>query len=195
MAERISSVCVYCGSRRGQREAFPQAAAELGRGLAERGIGLVYGGGSVGLMGVLADAALGAGGRVVGVIPRFLVAAEVAHAGVSELIVVNSMHERKLRLFELADAFLTLPGGFGTLDETFEMITWKQLGRHHKPILFVSIEDFFAPLLAHLEQARAQGLLGEAPAPLYEVVPSVGEALAWLERRAAGSRPGGVVSP
>lgn len=182
MIGRVSSVCVYCGSRRGTRAVFEQQAATFARGLAERGVRIVYGGGSVGLMGVVADAALGAGGRVTGVIPRFLISDEVAHAGLSELVVVNSMHERKQRMFELSDVFVALPGGYGTLDETLEMITWRQLGRHHHPILFVSVEGFFDPLLEHFERARREGFIPTPPgAPLYEVVADATGALARID--------------
>ncbi len=182
MIGRLSSVCVYCGSRRGSDKAYERAAAMLGRGLAERGVHVVYGGGSIGLMGVIADAALGAGGRVTGVIPRFLVSDEVAHAGVSELIVVNSMHERKQRMFELADAFVALPGGFGTLDEVLEMITWRQLGRHTKPVFFVSIDGFFDALLDHFERAAARGFVPEDAASFYTVVSGVEALLDRLDR-------------
>jgi uncharacterized protein (TIGR00730 family) len=178
---RLSSVCIYCGSRRGEGDAFQEAAQMFGRGLAERGVRVVYGGGSVGLMGVVADAALGAGGRVTGVIPRFLVSDEVAHAGVSEMLVVNSMHERKHRMFELADAFVALPGGFGTLDEVLEMITWRQLGRHTKPIIFVSVDGFFEPLLEHFHAARRLGFVPEGLDELYRVVHSVEEALDLID--------------
>ena len=133
------------------------AAARLGTLLAERGIRLVYGGGHVGLMGLMADAALAAGGEVIGVIPRFLIEAEAGHADLTELLVVDSMHERKQKMFELADGFVVLAGGLGTLDETIEIITWKQLKLHDKPIVLVDIEGYWAPLRALIEAAIAQG--------------------------------------
>ncbi len=153
----ITSVCVYCGSQAGRSPAHAEAAAALGRGLAERGLQLVYGGGRVGLMGIVADACLSAGGRVVGIIPDFLRRFEVGHGAVSELIVVDSMHERKQAMFDRSDAFAVLPGGFGTLDETFEMMTWRQLGLHQKPIVAIDIGGYWQPfraLIDHLVEER-----------------------------------------
>ncbi len=147
----MKSVCVYCGSNAGAKPAYAQAARALGARIAGEGLALVYGGGNVGLMGQVADAALDAGGEVIGVIPRHLVEWEVAHRGVSELVVVDSMHARKQRMFELADAFVALPGGFGTLDEMFEMLTWRQLGLGHKPCAFLDVAGFWQPLVAMLD--------------------------------------------
>jgi uncharacterized protein (TIGR00730 family) len=151
--DRIRSVAVFCGSQPGSDPAYRQAAATLGRGLAEAGLRLVYGGGRIGLMGALADAALDAGGIVTGVIPEFLTRLEVAHAEVAELVVTDSMHSRKQRMFELSDAFVSLPGGLGTLDETIEIITWRQLGLHMKPVLICDVAGSAAPLLAVIEGA------------------------------------------
>ena len=148
----LRSVCVYCGSNAGSRPVYAQRAAELGTRLAREGLALVYGGGNVGLMGVVADAVLEAGGEVIGVIPQQLVDFEVAHRGVTRLEVVGSMHERKARMFELADAFVALPGGFGTLDEMFEMLTWRQLGLGEKPCAFLDIEGFYAPLMTMVDR-------------------------------------------
>lgn len=167
----IKSVCVYCGSQSGRTPAHAQAATALGRGLAERGLQLVYGGGRVGLMGIVADACLGAGGRVVGIIPDFLRRFEVGHGAVSELIVVDSMHERKQAMFDRSDAFAVLPGGFGTLDETFEMMTWRQLGLHQKPIVAIDVEGYWQPfraLIDHMIEERfarpeTRGLLTMVP--------------------------------
>lgn len=153
----IRSVCLYCGAKAGSNPAWAAAAEALGRGLAERGMDLVYGGGRVGLMGIAADAALRAGGRVIGIIPHFLRRAEVGHGAVSELIVVDTMHERKQRMSEVADAFVVLPGGLGTLDETFEIVTWKQLGLHDKPIIVADIDGFWRPLrhlMAHIVESE-----------------------------------------
>ena len=147
----MKSVCVYCGSNAGAKPAYAQAARALGARIAGEGLALVYGGGNVGLMGQVADAVLDAGGEVIGVIPRHLVEWEVAHRGVSELVVVDSMHARKQRMFELADAFVALPGGFGTLDEMFEMLTWRQLGLGHKPCAFLDVAGFWQPLVAMLD--------------------------------------------
>lgn len=148
----LRRVAVFCGSSPGQRPAYRQAAEDLGRLLVARGIGLVYGGASVGLMGTLADAVIDAGGTVTGVIPRHLVEFEVAHAGLDDLRVVDSMHERKALMTELSDAFVTLPGGFGTLEETFEVVTWRQLGLHQKPVGLLDVEGYFAALIAFLDQ-------------------------------------------
>jgi uncharacterized protein (TIGR00730 family) len=152
-------VCVFCGSSSGQPEAYANAARTLGAQMAATGLTLVYGGGNVGLMGTLADACLASGAHVIGVIPEHLVSREVAHHGVSKLIRVNSMHERKRRMVDLSDSFLTLPGGIGTMDEFFEVFTWRQLGLHHKPIGMLNVEGFFDPLLQLLDQMIATGFL------------------------------------
>ena len=149
-------VCVFCGSNRGARPAYADAARTLGAVLAARRIGLVYGGGRVGLMGVLADAALAAGGEVIGVIPRAIATKEIAHDGVSELRVVASMHERKAQMAALADGFVALPGGFGMLDELFEVVTWAQLGLHAKPIGVLNVAGYFDALRAVVEQGIAE---------------------------------------
>lgn len=148
----MKSVCVYCGSNVGRDPVYAERAAALGTRLATGGLGLVYGGGNVGLMGIVADAALAAGGEVIGVIPEQLVSWEVAHRGVTRLDIVANMHERKARMFDLSDAFVALPGGFGTLDEMFEMLTWRQLGLGDKPCAFLDVEDFFSPLMAMMDR-------------------------------------------
>jgi hypothetical protein len=147
----VKRVCVFSGSSPGADLAYRAAADDLGHGLAERGIELVYGGAHVGLMGVVADAALEGGGRVVGVIPQSLVDREIAHAGLSDLRVVDSMHERKAQMAELSDAVIALPGGTGTLDELFEMFTWSQLGLHRQPIGLLDVEGYWQPLVAFLD--------------------------------------------
>jgi uncharacterized protein (TIGR00730 family) len=149
----MRSVCVFCGSNFGDKPIYRELAEQLGRTLADRGLTLVYGGGNVGLMGVVADAALGAGGRVVGVIPQALVDWEVAHDGLTELIVVQSMHERKARMAEASDAFIALPGGYGTFEEFCEVLTWSQLGLHRKPCGVLNVEGYYDPLLALFERA------------------------------------------
>jgi uncharacterized protein (TIGR00730 family) len=154
-------ICVYCGANPGNDPAFRQAAEALAGDLARQGLGLVYGGASVGLMGALADTMLQAGGEVIGVIPRVLVDREVAHAGLSELRVVESMHQRKAAMAELADAFIALPGGFGTLEEIFEILTWSQLGLHQKPCGLLNVNDYYQELVAFLERAVNAGLLRE----------------------------------
>ena len=148
----MKAVCVYCGSNPGSRPAYAERAAALGTRIADEGLALVYGGGNVGLMGIAADAALAAGGEVIGVIPRQLVDWEVAHRGITRLEVVDNMHERKARMFDLSDAFIALPGGFGTLDEMFEMLTWRQLGLGDKPCAFLDVEKFYVPLIAMLDR-------------------------------------------
>jgi uncharacterized protein (TIGR00730 family) len=156
-----TSVCVYCGSSSGDRAAFTDAARDLGTLFAARGIRLVFGGGSVGLMGVLADAVLAAGGIVTGVIPRGLRTAELAHEGVTEMIEVDSMHARKQCMVELADAFIAMPGGIGTLDELFETWTWLQLGIHDKPVGLLNVAGYYDPLLAFLQKMSEQQFLSE----------------------------------
>lgn len=147
----MKAVAVFCGSSYGHGDTYARNARNLGTELAARGIRLVYGGGNVGLMGVLADSTLAAGGEVFGVIPKALVDWEVAHRGLTELFVVDSMHERKARMAGLADGFLVLPGGFGTMEETMEVITWAQLGLHAKPLGFWNIEGFFDPLFSFFQ--------------------------------------------
>lgn len=150
--QNVTSICVFCGSREGTDPAYRAAAIRFGRMLAERNIRLVYGSGGIGLMGVLANAVLEAGGEVVGVIPEFLVRLEVGHVPGVRQIVVDSMHQRKAKMFELAEAFVVLPGGLGTLDETMEITTWKQLRQHDKPIVIFDVNDFWRPMLALLDR-------------------------------------------
>jgi len=152
---KIRRICVYCGSGPGTDPAFVAAARSFGKILAENGIGLVFGGGMVGVMGELSDAVRAHGGEVTGIIPDFLVAREHAVRGMQGLIVTRDMHERKRKMFELADAFVALPGGVGTLEEIVEQMTWAQLGRHKKPILLANIKGFWEPLCALLEHMRA----------------------------------------
>jgi uncharacterized protein (TIGR00730 family) len=155
----VKSVAVYCGSAPGMRPAYADAARALGTELAQRGIELVYGGASVGLMGVVADAALAARGKVIGVIPRALVEKELAHGALTELIVVDTMHERKAAMSARADAFVAMPGGFGTLDETFEALTWSQLRIHVKPVGLLDVDGYYTPLRAWVDQAVREGFV------------------------------------
>ncbi|MEO6137677.1 MAG: TIGR00730 family Rossman fold protein [Luteimonas sp.] len=155
----MKSICVYCGSSAGNKPLYAERAATLGRRLAREGLTLVYGGGNVGLMGVLADAALTANGEVIGVIPHQLVGWEVAHPGLGRLEVVDTMHERKARMFELSDGFIALPGGFGTLDEMFEMLTWRQLGLGDKPCAFLDVDGYYEPLIEMMDRMVAEGFL------------------------------------
>jgi uncharacterized protein (TIGR00730 family) len=177
----IKRLCVYCGASPGADESYRQAAMRLGALIAEAGIELVYGGGRVGLMGVLADAALARNGGVIGVIPYHLNDREIAHPN-ARLVIVRSMHERKQRMFELADAFVALPGGLGTLDETIEMVTWKQLGLHDKPIIVVDVGGYWAPLSALVEQTIAHGFAAAAARDFFCVVGEVDDVLPALAR-------------
>jgi len=157
----MKSICVYCGSNAGSKPAYTERAIALGTRLAQEKLAVVYGGGNVGLMGIVADAALTAGGEVIGVIPQQLVDWEVAHRGLTRLEVVGSMHERKARMFDLSDAFVALPGGFGTLDEMFEMLTWRQLGLGDKPCAFLDVDGFYAPLAAMMDRMVEERFLHE----------------------------------
>jgi uncharacterized protein (TIGR00730 family) len=148
----MKSICVYCGSNAGNKPVYAERAQALGARIAAEGLQLVYGGGNVGLMGIVADAVLAHGGEVIGVIPEQLVQWEVAHKGVTRLEVVANMHERKARMFDLSDAFVALPGGFGTLDEMFEMLTWRQLGLGKKPCAFLDVDGFYAPLIGMIDR-------------------------------------------
>ena len=152
-------LCVFCGSSVGARPGYAASARGVARALVGRGIGLVYGGGGIGLMGALADAVLAAGGEVTGVIPRALATREIAHQGLTELRIVPSMHERKAVMAELADGFLALPGGLGTLEELFEILTWAQLGMHRKPIGVLNVEGYFDPVLALVARAVEEGFV------------------------------------
>jgi uncharacterized protein (TIGR00730 family) len=166
-------LCVFCGSRAGARPEYAEAASALGRTLAQRGIELVYGGGNVGLMGVVADACLAAGGRVTGVIPQALLEWEVGHAGLTRLEVVGSMHARKARMAELSDGFIALPGGLGTFEELFEMLTWAQLGFHAKPIALLDVGGYYAPLRQMMAAAVDAGFMKPQNAERLLVAPGV----------------------
>lgn len=179
---QVRTVAVFCGSHTGIAAIFQRTAATLGRRLAEAGIGVVYGGGHVGLMGVLADSVLAGGGRIVGVIPDVLVRQEAAHRGLSGLIVTRDIAARKQRMFDLADAFITLPGGIGTLDETVEMVTWRQLGLHRKPVFICDVEGSAAPFVQCVETAVAQGFADPAVLDFFEVLPSVDALVAKLQK-------------
>jgi uncharacterized protein (TIGR00730 family) len=155
----MQRICVFCGSQVGTNSLYQQAATDLGRLLAGKGYGLVYGGGHVGLMGIIADAVLAHGGEVIGVIPESMVARELAHTGVTRLHVVPGMHERKARMAALADAFIALPGGYGTFEELFEVITWAQIGLHHKPIGVLNVASYFNALKGLVEHAMSEGFI------------------------------------
>jgi len=183
----LRAVCVFCGSSAPADPRYRDAARALGALLARRGVDLVYGGGSVGLMGELADAALGHGGRVTGVIPVGLFAREVGHTGLTELHEVASMHERKQLMYDLSDAFIALPGGLGTLEELAEVATWSQLGLHSKPVVLLDVDGFWEPLVSQLDRMAAAGLLKPASRDLIQRTRSAEEALGVL----AAARPAG----
>ena len=174
------AVCVFCGSSTPPDPAYRDAAGQVGRLLADRGVHLVYGGGAVGLMGVVADACMAAGGEVTGVIPTGLFSREVGHRGITRLIEVGSMHERKARMYDLADGFVVLPGGFGTLDELAEVATWSQLGLHRKPVVLLDVDGFWAPLLALFDRMVSVGLLRSENRALIRIAASPADALAAL---------------
>ena len=191
---RIASVCVYCGSAGTVDPRYRAAAIELGGALAAAGIELVFGGGRIGLMGLLADAALAAGGRVTGVIPDRLRSAELAHRGVSELVVVGNMQDRKRVMAERAHAFAVLPGGIGTLDETFEIVTWRQLGLHDKPIFLVDVDGYWRPLRRLLGHIVRNGFAAPSLTGLIRVVPSVAALVDALEHTQAGRKTRGALT-
>jgi uncharacterized protein (TIGR00730 family) len=177
----LSSICVYCGSSGNVSQSFRDAATALGRLLGENGIALIYGGGKAGLMGLVADAALSAGGSVVGVITRHLEQRELAHKNLSELIVVETMHQRKHVMMERSDAFAVLPGGLGTLEEMFEILSWKQLGLHDRPIILVDIEGYWNPVQVLIRHAVSSGFAELRHANLLRSVAAVSEILPALE--------------
>lgn len=185
---KITTVCVYCGSGPGENPAYAAAAERLGAILAAENIGLVYGGGSLGLMGELARSVLHHNGHVTGIIPEFLVARERMLREVQELIVTGDMHERKRAMFERSDAFIALPGGLGTLEETVEMMTWAQLRQHEKPVLLANIEGFWDPLIALFAHMRAEAFIREGLLARYLVADRVEDVVPTL-RRAASVRP------
>lgn len=188
-ASVLQRVCVYCGSSPGFDPQFAQQADALGRRLAAEGLGLVYGGGKVGLMGIVADGVLAGGGEVVGIIPEALAAKELAHPGLTELLVVSSMHERKALMEQRADGFVAMPGGFGTYDELFEILTWAQLGEHDKPVVLFDIADFYAPLFALIQRAVESGFLKPQHAALATRALDLDEVVAALRQPPAPALP------
>ena len=191
----IRSVCVFCGATAGDDPAFAEAAKDLGAGLAEAGLTLVFGGGNKGLMGLVASAALAGGGRTVGAIPRFLAEIEIAHHESSELHIVDSMHARKQKMFDLSDAFVALPGGLGTLDEAVEMIAWGQLGRHDKPVILINTHDYWAPLVRVIDQIVSHRFAHRDIHGIFRVVDAPAEALRLLGTGRPLSRPMGESLP
>jgi uncharacterized protein (TIGR00730 family) len=177
----IHSVCVFCGASTPKKPIYEAAMRQLGDSLVANDMALVYGGGRVGLMGAVAEQVLEKGGRVIGVIPHQLERREVAHLGLTELVVVDSMHERKRIMYDRSDAFACLPGGFGTMDEVMEILTWKQLGIHDKPIVFVNVDGYYEHLRLMLERMTEDGLLKAEYVPLYHFVDDVDELFAYLQ--------------
>lgn len=186
--ELPSSVCVYCGSESGKSGVHGEAAKRLGRILAENDIRLVFGGGSIGLMGVLAREVLSAGGTVVGIIPKHLQTVEITLREVSELVVVDTMHERKKQMFKRSDAFVTLSGGLGTLDETFEVITWRLLGIHDKPIVIVNSDGYWSHFIELVEKVIHEGFARPSSRDLFAVVESVEDVLPAIATLPSASR-------
>ncbi|HEY2411292.1 MAG TPA: TIGR00730 family Rossman fold protein [Pirellulaceae bacterium] len=187
MQRRLTSICVFCGSSAGARPDYATAAAAFGRMLADRSIRLVYGAGNVGLMGVLADAALAAGGSVIGVIPQMLVDRELAHRG-TDLRIVTSMHERKALMAELSEAFVALPGGLGTYEELCEVLTWGQLHIHTKPVACLNVAGYFDPLVRMLDHAVAEGFLFPEQRKLLTMEKDAEKLLQRLEERVVAGR-------
>ena len=186
----LKRLAVYCGSAGGSDPRFEEAARELGRTMAERGLDLVYGGGRLGLMGIVADTVIAYGGRTYGVIPRALVDQEVAHTGLTELHEVTTMHERKATMTELCDAFVCLPGGIGTLDEMFEAWTWNALGYHAKPVALLNIAGFWTPFIDFVEHVSASGFLSETRLRQLLVGDTPGKVINLLDEAAAGATQG-----
>jgi len=187
----LKSVCVYCSSSSAKDSIVDQEIRLFGREIAKRGVSLIYGGSSKGLMGALADEVLGAGGRVVGIVPKALQGREAAHRGLTELKVVATMHEREQLMFDLADAFVAFPGGFGTLEEIIEMLTWKQLGIHCKPVVFANIGGYFDPVLAQFDAAIRMGYARKEDRILYTVADTTAAILTLLQGAPVLSRKAG----
>jgi uncharacterized protein (TIGR00730 family) len=185
----VRRVCVFCGASSGRLPDYAEAARAFGAAAAARGLGIVYGGGRVGLMGAVADAALGAGGEVIGVIPQELVDRELAHGGLTELHIVGSLHERKALMAELSDAFVALPGGFGTLDELLEQLTWSQLGLHAKPVGLFEVREYWRPLIALARHATEEGFVRESDLGAIAVGADAEGLLDRLQRMTREARP------
>jgi uncharacterized protein (TIGR00730 family) len=182
-------LCVFCGSSHGKNPAYAEAAKNLGSELARRGIELVYGGGNVGLMGVVADAVLDAGGRVIGVIPESLMAKELGHRGIQDLRVVKTMHERKAMMADLSDGFIAMPGGIGTFEEFFEIVTWAQLGFHSKPCALLNVNGFYDPLLHLVDHAIDEGFIKASQRQIFIVESEINALLHHMERQQVPIEP------
>lgn len=191
MTAQIKSLCVYCGAAQGSGPLYRLIAQRLGLHIAQHQVRLIYGGGRVGLMGVIADAVKAAGGHVTGVIPNFLERREVGNREIDDLHVVETMHERKRLMFELSDAFCMMPGGFGTLEEFFEVITWRQLGQHDKPIIVLNEAGYWDPLLRLVDHGQREGFMAD-PTPLFTVVDSVEDVVPSLVRQPKPQKVGSI---
>lgn len=179
---KLRKICVYCGSGPGCNPAYMAAAKQFGRLCAKQGIGIVYGGSNIGIMGEIAQSALDAGGNVTGILPKFWYDSPLMHKHLSELIITETMHERKQRMFELSDAFVALPGGIGTLEELAEMLTWNQIGQHTKPIVIANIEGFWQPLITLLDHMSADEFIRDGLKVAYEVANTVEDILPAIEK-------------
>lgn len=178
----MKSICLFCGASSGNKPDYAEAARQLGTSLAQNGITLVYGGSNIGLMGAAADAALAAGGEVIGVIPEFLRAKEVAHTGLGQLHITTSMHERKALMAELSDGFIALPGGFGTFDELFEILTWAQLSVHRKPVGLLNVAGYYDPLMAMVHNAINAGFVRDTNLKLFSIADTVSGLLESMQQ-------------
>lgn len=194
MTNTLSSLCLFCGASVGDGPAYAEAATALGRTMAAEGVQLVYGGGHVGLMGVAAEAVMGGGGRVVGFIPEHLTRLEAAYQGATELHVVDNMHVRKHAMFQHSDAFVVFPGGFGTMDETFEILTWRQLGIHNKPVILADIDGYWQPFLALVDHMIAHRFAREGHRDLFTVVDKVERILPTIRAELARAGVGTVAA-
>ncbi|UTW63351.1 TIGR00730 family Rossman fold protein [bacterium SCSIO 12741] len=181
MGNKISSVCVFCASGEGNNPIYKKSAREAGKAIAQRGMELIYGGGKVGLMGAVADGAMEAGGKVTGIIPEFMIPHEVGHTGITDLLTVSSMHERKLEMHERSDAVLTLPGGFGTFEELFEIVTWIQLGLYAKPVALLNVNGYYDLLGQQLDLMAKEGLLRDKHRPLIHLCSNLDEVFDHFE--------------
>lgn len=186
---KVTSLCVFCGANTGTRPVYRDGAAALGRALAANGTELVYGGGRVGMMGAIADAAIQGGGKVIGVIPEFLIDKELAHPGAAEMVVVPDMHTRKKAMFDRSEAFCVLPGGVGTLDETFEIVTWRQLHRHNKPIVLLNIDGYWSHLVGLMDRIIEEGFMHKGNSALVTVVDRPEDVIGAIEAELAAPKP------
>lgn len=192
---QLTAVCVFCGSRDGKNLKFLNASKTLGRQCAERKIRVVYGGAGIGMMGAVAQAALDAGGDVTGVVPKFLTEMEPQLDSLTDIVLTETMHERKIKMYEESDAFVIMPGGIGTLDETMEILTWRQLEVHDKPVIIANLENYWAPFLTLMDHVIGEGYAGENVRDLYRTVSTVDEILPAIQEDLAALPPQGKVRP